>query len=134
MGCARREGMDAPDPSPGPMSRPSPPRLILSTLALVVWPALILFLAGDWRWPEGWIFGGWFVAMCVSIIAWLYRHDPALLAEPYRRPGHGRAEPPRHAHPLPRDAGLHRLDRAHATRRAAPPLDATPASHPQGQR
>ena len=43
----------------------------------------------DWRWPEGWIFGGWFVAMCVSIIAWLYRHDPALLAERYRRPGTG---------------------------------------------
>jgi protein-S-isoprenylcysteine O-methyltransferase Ste14 len=89
MGCARREGMDAPDPSPGPMSRPSPPRLILSTLALVVWPALILFLAGDWRWPEGWIFGGWFLAMCVSIIVWLYRNDPALLAERSRIPGTG---------------------------------------------
>jgi protein-S-isoprenylcysteine O-methyltransferase Ste14 len=27
--------------------------------------------------------------MCVSIIAWLYRNDPALLAERYRRPGTG---------------------------------------------
>ena len=68
---------------------PSPLKLILSTLSFLAWPALILFLAGDWRWPEGWIFGGWFVAMSVSIIAWLYRHDPALLAERYRRPGTG---------------------------------------------
>ena len=68
---------------------PSPLKLILSTLSFLLWPALILFLAGDWRWPEGWIFGGWFLAMCVSIIAWLYRHDPALLAERYRRPGTG---------------------------------------------
>ena len=68
---------------------PSPLKLILSTLSFLAWPALILFLAGDWRWPEGWIFGGWFPAMCVSIIAWLYRHDPALLAERY--PGRARA-------------------------------------------
>jgi protein-S-isoprenylcysteine O-methyltransferase Ste14 len=67
----------------------SPLKLILSTLSFLLWPALILFLAGDWRWPEGWIFGGWFLAMCVSIIAWLYRNDPALLAERYRRPGSG---------------------------------------------
>jgi hypothetical protein len=73
-----------------PMSTPlSPLKLILSTLSCLLWPALILFLAGDWRWPEGWIFGGWFLAMCVSTIAWLYRHDPALLAERYRRPGTG---------------------------------------------
>jgi protein-S-isoprenylcysteine O-methyltransferase Ste14 len=70
-------------------TRLSPLKLILSTLSFLLWPALILFLAGDWRWPEGWIFGGWFLAMCVSIIAWLYRNDPALLAERYRRPGSG---------------------------------------------
>src|SRR5262249_18033132 len=75
-----------PMPMPTP---PSPLKLILSTLSFLSWPALILFLAGDWRWPEGWIFGGWFVAMCVSTVAWLYRNDPALLAERYRRPGSG---------------------------------------------
>jgi hypothetical protein len=37
-----------------PMSTPlSPLKLILSTLSCPLWPALILFLAGDWRWPEG---------------------------------------------------------------------------------
>jgi hypothetical protein len=70
-------------------TRLSPPKLILATLSLVVWPALVLFLAGDWRWPEGWIFGGWFLAMYASTIAWLYREDPALLAERYRIPGSG---------------------------------------------
>jgi protein-S-isoprenylcysteine O-methyltransferase Ste14 len=70
-------------------TRASSLKLILTTLSLVLWPALILFLAGDWRWPEGWIFGGWFLAMCFSTIAWLYRKDPALLAERYRRPGTG---------------------------------------------
>ncbi len=67
----------------------SPLELILTALYLLLWPALILFLAGDWRWPEGWIFSGWFVSVCASAIAWLYRKDPALLAERYRRPGSG---------------------------------------------
>jgi protein-S-isoprenylcysteine O-methyltransferase Ste14 len=64
-------------------------RLILTALYLVLWPALILLLAGDWRWTEGWAFGVWFVAVCASVIGWLYRKDPALLAERYRRPGSG---------------------------------------------
>ena len=46
-------------------------------------------LAGDWRWVEGWLFGLWFVALCATCIAWLYRKDPALLAERYRSPGTG---------------------------------------------
>ncbi len=31
----------------------------------------------------------WFVTLCAVCIAWLYRKDPALLAERYRRPGTG---------------------------------------------
>jgi protein-S-isoprenylcysteine O-methyltransferase Ste14 len=58
-------------------------------LYLLVWPTLLLLLAGDWRWTEGWIFGGWFVVLCASVIVSLYRRDPALLAERYRRPGSG---------------------------------------------
>ena len=54
-----------------------------------MWPALIFLLAGDWRWSEGWIFSAWFLAMCLSTVGWLYRKDPALLAERYRRPGTG---------------------------------------------
>ena len=67
----------------------SPLKVILTALNLVVWPALVLLLGGDWRWPEGWMFAGWFLAMCLSTLIWLYRHDPALLAERFRRPGSG---------------------------------------------
>jgi protein-S-isoprenylcysteine O-methyltransferase Ste14 len=64
-------------------------KLIGTGLYLLFWPALFFLLAGDWRWREGWLFNGWFVFMCVSTIAWLYRKDPALLAERYRKPGTG---------------------------------------------
>jgi protein-S-isoprenylcysteine O-methyltransferase Ste14 len=74
----------------GAMATPLTPRtLMLTAIYLLLWPTLILFLSGDWRWREGWIFAGWFVAMSASTILWLYRKDPALLAERYRRPGSG---------------------------------------------
>ncbi len=64
-------------------------RLAGTAIYLLAGPALVLALSGDWRWLEGWIFGAWFVLMCATCIAWLYRNDPALLAERYRRPGTG---------------------------------------------
>ncbi len=67
----------------------SPGRLLFTAGYLLVWPALMLFLAADWSWPEGWIFGGWFVAVGASTVAWLSRRDPGLLAERYRMPGTG---------------------------------------------
>ena len=67
----------------------TPLGLVPTALYLLAWPVVILFLAGNWRWREGWVFGGWFLAVCVSSLAWLYRHDPALLAERYRLPGSG---------------------------------------------
>ncbi len=67
----------------------SPGRLLFTAGYLLVWPALMLFLAGDWSWPEGWIFGGCFVAVGASTVAWLSRRDPGLLAERYRMPGTG---------------------------------------------
>ncbi len=67
----------------------SPLKLVATALYLVGFVALMLLLAGDWRWREGWIFGGWFLALCATTIAWLYRKDPALLAERYRQPGSG---------------------------------------------
>ena len=67
----------------------TPGRLLFTAVYLLVWPALMLLLAGDWTWPEGWIFGGWFVAVGVSTVLWLYRKDPGLLAERYRMPGTG---------------------------------------------
>jgi len=65
----------------------SPLKLILTALYILVWPALILFLSGDWHWRQGWIFCGWFLFVCVSAIGWLYRHNPALLAERDRNRG-----------------------------------------------
>ena len=67
----------------------SPLQLLGAGLYLLVWPALVLLLSGDWRWPEGWIFAGWFVALCVTCIGWLSRNDPGLLAERFRKPGSG---------------------------------------------
>jgi protein-S-isoprenylcysteine O-methyltransferase Ste14 len=74
------------DPAPTPLS---PLKLVLTALYLLLWPALILFVAGDWHWLEGWIFAGWFLWVCSSTLGWLYRKDPSLLAERYRKPGTG---------------------------------------------
>jgi protein-S-isoprenylcysteine O-methyltransferase Ste14 len=75
--------------SPAPTPSVTPARLAATAAYLLAWPALLLWLSGDWRWPEGWLFGLWFVALCATTITWLYRRDPALLAERYRRPGSG---------------------------------------------
>jgi protein-S-isoprenylcysteine O-methyltransferase Ste14 len=56
---------------------------------LAGWPIAIVVLAGDARWVEGWLFSGWFVALCTTVIVYLCVKDPALLAERYRRPGSG---------------------------------------------
>lgn len=48
---------------------------------------LLLWLSGDWRWVEGWIFGVWWVSFMAALLLWLHYKDPALLAERLRRPG-----------------------------------------------
>jgi protein-S-isoprenylcysteine O-methyltransferase Ste14 len=58
-------------------------------LTSLFFPALILLLAGDACWPEGWLFAFWFVAMILSSMVYLYLKDPALLAERTRTPGSG---------------------------------------------
>lgn len=72
---------------------PAPPvsslKLVATGAYLLAWPALLLWLSADWRWPEGWLFGLWFVSLCATCVGWLYREDPALLAERYRKPGSG---------------------------------------------
>jgi protein-S-isoprenylcysteine O-methyltransferase Ste14 len=67
----------------------SPLQLAGTTLYLLSFPVVLLVLAGQVRWVEGWLFSGWFVGLCTTVIVWLYRKDPALLAERYRRPGSG---------------------------------------------
>ncbi|NLI12399.1 MAG: isoprenylcysteine carboxylmethyltransferase family protein [Peptococcaceae bacterium] len=64
-------------------------RIIFTLVYILLFPALLLLLSGDWLWVEGWIFSVWFTALCFSTIIHLYRHDPALLAERYKKPGTG---------------------------------------------
>jgi protein-S-isoprenylcysteine O-methyltransferase Ste14 len=67
----------------------SPARLIFTFIYILIFPALILLLSGDWCWTEGWIFSLWFIVLCYSTISYLYRNDPALLAERYKQPDTG---------------------------------------------
>ena len=61
--------------------------LFNSLMTSLIFPAIILFAAGDWLWLEGWIFGLWFDTMALSSMIYMYRHDPALLAERSKAPG-----------------------------------------------
>jgi protein-S-isoprenylcysteine O-methyltransferase Ste14 len=67
----------------------TPGRLAATALMLLAWPGLLLALGGDARWLEGWLFAAWFIALFSTVIGWLYRKDPTLLAERYRRSGGG---------------------------------------------
>jgi len=51
--------------------------------------ALVLWLSGNWRWVEGWVFGVWWVSFISVSLLWLYYKDPALLVERTRLPGTG---------------------------------------------
>jgi hypothetical protein len=64
-------------------------KVIFAFLFTLIFPALILILSGDLLWPAGWIFCIWFVLLCFSTILYLYRKNPALLAERYQKPGAG---------------------------------------------
>jgi protein-S-isoprenylcysteine O-methyltransferase Ste14 len=56
-------------------------------------PALILLLAGNWRWIEGWLLAIWIVVMILFNMAYLYRKDPGLLVERTKRPGSENQKP-----------------------------------------
>jgi protein-S-isoprenylcysteine O-methyltransferase Ste14 len=60
-------------------------KLTLTIVYLLIFPIMILLLSGDWLWLEGWIFSLWFIILCITCIFYLYRHNPALLAERYKR-------------------------------------------------
>lgn len=62
-------------------------KIIFTLFYLLIFPALVLLLSGDWAWAEGWIFGIWFMVMCTTVILYLYRNDPSLLTERYKQPG-----------------------------------------------
>ncbi len=62
-------------------------RMIYTALYILIFPALIILISGDWLWIEGWIFNFWFIALCATVIIYLYRKDPALLDERFKKPG-----------------------------------------------
>ena len=62
-------------------------KIIYAAIWILIWPALLLFLSGDWLWIEGWIFNIWFLSLCFFTISYLYRKDPALLSERFKQPG-----------------------------------------------
>ncbi len=64
-------------------------KVVMQCILLLIWPALILFISGNWFWVEGWIFGVWFVVVSLSRILYMYHKDPELLQERARDPGTG---------------------------------------------
>ena len=66
----------------------SPVAFLLNLLMTALFfPAVILLLAGNWRWVEGWLFALWIVVMIDFNVIYLYWKDPALLTERTKAPG-----------------------------------------------
>lgn len=64
-------------------------KILLASLFILLFPAMLIILSGDFAWVEGWIFSLWFLALCYSMIFYLSRQDPALLEERFKQPGTG---------------------------------------------
>lgn len=56
-------------------------KIIFSIFYVLIYPALILFISGDYHWIEGWIFSIWFLTSVLANLFYLYYKDPDLLAE-----------------------------------------------------
>jgi protein-S-isoprenylcysteine O-methyltransferase Ste14 len=56
-------------------------------MTTITFPVVILLLAGNWLWVEGWIFSLWISAMILSNMVYMYLRNPALLAERSKKPG-----------------------------------------------
>ena len=61
-------------------------KLIGAFFYLLIFPAILLFLGGDWRWTEGWIYSILFYIMCSANLLYLHFKDPALLKERFGSP------------------------------------------------
>lgn len=60
---------------------------VLITVYMFMYPVVFLWLAGDWFWFEGWLFGGYMFLVSFVTTVYLYIKDPALLKERMKRPG-----------------------------------------------
>ncbi len=63
--------------------------LVAAPVGILGFAALLLWLSGDWRWVEGWIFDVWWVSFIAAMFLWLRYKDPALMSERMRMPGSG---------------------------------------------
>lgn len=61
-------------------------KLIGAFFYLLVFPVILLFLGGDWRWPEGWFYSIVFYVTCSADLLYLHFKDPALLKERFGSP------------------------------------------------
>jgi protein-S-isoprenylcysteine O-methyltransferase Ste14 len=61
-------------------------KVIGSLFYLLLFPIILFFLAGDWRWTEGWVNSVIFLLMSFGTLLYLYFHDPALLKERFASP------------------------------------------------
>ena len=61
-------------------------KLIGSFFYLLIFPVILFFLAGDWRWTEGWVYSVIFLLMSFGTLFYLYFHDPELLKERFGSP------------------------------------------------
>jgi protein-S-isoprenylcysteine O-methyltransferase Ste14 len=61
-------------------------QLIFSFFYLLVFPIILFFSSGDWRWTEGWIFSIIFCSLSFTTVVYLYFNDPALLNERFGSP------------------------------------------------
>ena len=62
-------------------------KLLLAFVYILSFPAVLLFLSGNWLWVEGLVFSLWFITLCAMAIIWLYIKAPALLDERFKQPG-----------------------------------------------
>jgi len=53
----------------------------------LIYPALILWLAGDWLWVEGWLWAGSMTVVIYGFCIYLFIKDPALMKERFSMPG-----------------------------------------------
>jgi len=61
-------------------------KLIGAFFYMLIFPAMLLFLGGDWRWTEGWVYSILFYVMCTANLLYLHFKDPALLKERFGSP------------------------------------------------
>ena len=62
-------------------------KLLPAFAYILSFPALLMFLSGNWLWVEGLVFSLWFITLCATAIIWLYLKAPALLEERFKQPG-----------------------------------------------